>query len=94
MIVLMPLTLSSLNLLAHYLCAKGLNAVILIDMTNETVLPVSQQEVDLEFYKLQILALVDSALSLTSQRELVSATEMQDLLLDIRAVVGNPKRPE
>jgi len=63
-------------------------------MTNETVLPVSQQEVDLEFYKLQILALVDSALSLTSRRELISAAEMQDLLLDIRAVVGNPGRPE
>ena len=65
-----------------------------MSMTNETVLPVSQQEVDLEFYKLQILALVDSALSLTSQRELISAAEMQDLLLDIRAVVNSPKRPE
>ncbi len=63
-------------------------------MTNETTLPVSQQDIDLEFYKLQILTLVDSALSLTSQRELISALEMQDLLLDIRAVVSNPTRPE
>ncbi len=63
-------------------------------MTNETTLPVSQQDIDLEFYKLQILTLVDSALSLTSQRELISASEMQDLLLDIRAVVSNPTRPE
>ena len=63
-------------------------------MTNETTLPVSQQDIDLEFYKLQILTLVDSALSLTSQRELISAAEIQDLLLDIRAVVSNPKRPE
>lgn len=63
-------------------------------MTNETTLPVSQQDIDLEFYKLQILTLVDNALSLTSQRELISASEMQDLLLDIRAIVSNPARPE
>ena len=63
-------------------------------MTNETALPVSQQDIDLEFYKLQILTLVDNALSLISKRELVSASEMQDLLLDVRAVVSNPKRPE
>lgn len=63
-------------------------------MTNETALPVSQQDIDLEFYKLQILILVDNALSLISKRELVSASEMQDLLLDVRAVVSNPKRPE
>ena len=63
-------------------------------MTNETALPISQQDIDLEFYKLQILTLVDNALSLISKRELVSASEMQDLLLDVRAVVSNPKRPE
>lgn len=63
-------------------------------MTNETTLPVSQQDIDLEFYKLQILTLVDNALSLTSQRKLISASEMQDLLLDIRAIVSNPARPE
>lgn len=63
-------------------------------MTNETTLPVSQQDIDLEFYKLQILTLVDNALSLISKREIVSASEMQDLLLDVRAVVSNPKRPE
>ena len=65
-----------------------------MSVTNETVLPVSQQDVDLEFYKLQILTLVDNALSLISKRELVSAAEMQDLLLDVRAVVCDPKRPE
>ena len=63
-------------------------------MTSETALPASQQDVDLEFYKLQILTLVDNALSLISKRELVSASEMQDLLLDIRAVVTTPARPE
>lgn len=64
-------------------------------MTNEAVLPaISQKDIDLEFYKLQILTLVDNALSLTSQRELISAAEIQDLLLDIRAVVSNPTRPE
>ncbi len=63
-------------------------------MTSETTVPVSQQDVDLEFYKLQILALVDNALSLTTVRELISAAEMQDLLLDIRAIVSNPARPE
>lgn len=74
--------------------AKGFITAILVDMTNGTALPVSQQDIDLEFYKLQILTLVDNALSLTSQRGLISATEIQDLLLDIRAVVSNPKRPE
>lgn len=63
-------------------------------MTSETALPASQQDVDIEFYKLQILTLLDSALSLISKRELVSASEMQDLLLDIRAVVTTPARPE
>lgn len=63
-------------------------------MTNETILPASQQDVDLEFYKLQILTLLDSALSLTAQRELISASEIQNLLLDIRSVVNNPVRPE
>ena len=63
-------------------------------MTSETALPASQQDVDIEFYKLQILTLLDGALSLISKRELVSASEMQDLLLDIRAVVTTPARPE
>lgn len=63
-------------------------------MTNETALPISQQDIDLEFYKLQILTLVDNALTRISKRELISASEMQDLLLDVRAVVSNPKRPE
>ena len=59
----------------------------MVDMTkDETVLP-SQQEVDVEFYKLQVLTIVDSALALISKRELVSAVEMQDLLLDIRGIV-------
>ena len=74
--------------------ANRLRQSVILSMTSETTVPVSQQDVDLEFYKLQILALVDNALSLTTVRELISAAEMQDLLLDIRAIVSNPARPE
>lgn len=61
----------------------------MVDMTKDAVAATSQEEVDVEFYKLQILTLVDNALSLISKRELVSAIEMQDILLDIRGIVNS-----
>lgn len=60
----------------------------MVDMTKDAVIATSQEEVDVEFYKLQILTIVDNALSLISKRELVSAVEMQDILLDIRGIVN------
>lgn len=60
----------------------------MVDMTKDPVALTSQEEVDIEFYKLEILTLVDNALALISKRELVSAIEMQNLLLDIRGVLS------
>lgn len=60
----------------------------MVDMTKDPVVLTSQEEVDIEFYKLEILTLVDNALALISKRELVSAVEMQNLLLDIRGIVS------
>ena len=60
----------------------------MVDMTKDPVALTSQEEVDIEFYKLEILTLVDNALALISKRELVSAVEMQNLLLDIRGIVS------
>lgn len=60
----------------------------MVDMTKDPVVLTSQEEVDIEFYKLEILTLVDNALALISKRELVSAAEMQNVLLDIRGIVS------
>jgi hypothetical protein len=61
-------------------------------MTKDPVALTSQEEVDIEFYKLEILTLVDNALALISKRELVSAVEMQNLLLDIRGVLSQASK--
>lgn len=60
----------------------------MVDMTKDPVALTSQEEVDIELYKLEILTLVDNALTIISKRELVSAAEMQNLLLDIRGIVS------
>jgi hypothetical protein len=64
----------------------------MVDMTKDPVALTSQEEVDIEFYKLEILTLVDNALALISKRELVSAVEMQNLLLDIRGVLSQASK--
>ena len=64
----------------------------MVDMTKDPVALASQEEVDIEFYKLEILTLVDNALALISKRELVSAIEMQNLLLDIRGVLSQASK--
>jgi hypothetical protein len=64
----------------------------MVDMTKDPVALASQEEVDIEFYKLEILTLVDNALALISKRELVSAVEMQNLLLDIRGVLSQASK--
>jgi hypothetical protein len=64
----------------------------MVDMTKDPVALTSQEEVDIEFYKLEILTLVDNALALISKRELVSAIEMQNLLLDIRGVLSQASK--
>lgn len=68
--------------------SKTSSTTRMVDMTKDPVVLTSQEEVDIEFYKLEILTLVDNALALISKRELVSAVEMQNLLLDIRGIVS------
>jgi len=48
----------------------------------------SQPEVDLEFYRLRILELVDEGLASASGCEVMPASRVQDLLLDIRLALS------
>ena len=72
--------------------SKTSSTTRMVDMTKDPVALTSQEEVDIEFYKLEILTLVDNALALISKRELVSAIEMQNLLLDIRGVLSQASK--
>jgi len=57
-------------------------------MSNEISATKSQQEVDLEFYRLKILELVDEGLALASGCEVMPTSKVQDLLLDIRLALS------